>query len=173
MSNATNTPIVVELGQALATEINTRFGEQFEAQLSFGDWDLPLHANDGETLRCDVVPFSTGYRVEMDTVQKWRHYVPFDIALRKRLTDADQEGSGEQRRIKTESLTPLIMHWQRLFEFLLPSQPYQSGFQLGDAYDAFFASLEHPIPYLKKHLKHLQYTGLFRIALTVDREPSQ
>lgn len=163
--------IVEEIGVALASEIS---GAPWDVVIntpafSYADWDLALESMDG--IYVDVVPVSTEYQVQEWSREKFRHTVPFDIAIRKKFAPDDRDSG--TNRIKTESMRPLVYLWQQMFEFFQPTQNGQSGFQLVDVADSAWESTSPTAIWVRRHLHEMgQYTGLIRLTFTVDRKPS-
>ena len=163
---------------AIAEEIGTAVAEEIRGHawgitindpvFSYADLDLKLEEASGIYL--DVVPVSTGSRVEYATVSKFRHTVPIDIAIRKKLSASDRDS--QTGRISTSSMSPLVKLWQQMFEFFQPSQPSNFGFQLSTVIDAAWEETQPTAIWVRKHLHEWgQYTGLIRVTFTVDRTP--
>lgn len=134
----------------------------FTPERSYADWKDELEGLD--CLKVDVVPVN-GPTITPNSRELVQHSVPIDIAVRKRLGQADQKQGG---RLDAKAVDALVLLVQQIGEWFLQSD----GRRLTDYDEAFAESAEVVSLYNREWLRDKRlFFGVVRVTFSVSREP--
>src|SRR5262245_24348316 len=107
-------PVLTRIAEGVLAEVSKgQFSQDFEAERSYADWELPLE--EADCLRVDVVPVSN-MPVALQTRGDASYKPSVDIVVRRKFGVPDQE---ERRgRIAIEEIDALVGLVEEIHQFL-------------------------------------------------------
>lgn len=152
--------VLVDCASAVVDALNDApdgtFSQEFEAERSYADWDLPLEENQGGKLKVDCVPVPQ-LQNELESEGALKYGPAVDIAIRLGLRPERRTATG---KFKLEEIDALVQFVQEIAEFFAVDR-------FGDIEQ--FAWNPNPgtqilAAHSPKHLRdHHQFTGIVRV----------
>lgn len=153
--------VLAECAQAAVDALNEAdtFSQEFEAERSWADWDLPLEdqpsEREREQVRVDAVPFGD-ITIELETPGTLKYRLTIDIAVRCRL---GPERRGPNGRFNNAELDAFALLTQEIVEFFAVNRIGDSEQFAWDSTDGKITTFNVP-----KHLReNHQYTSIIRV----------
>lgn len=155
--------VLVETAEAVVTALNEAaegtFSQNFVAERSYADWELPLEdAAPADQVLVDVVPVP-----QCDSELEDRGHVVYkpgvDIIVRKRITPNNRDGDSRIELAELDALEAFIVQLSNYF----------TTDRFADLADAIWDGTELRRRFVPEHLRRLhQFTGIVRLTFNVS-----